>query len=41
METGKNSDGIGLTIGRILGYITIFIGLIMTFLLLEKIILGR
>ncbi len=41
METKEKSDGIGLTIGSVLGYITILIGLAMTFLLLEIIIIGK
>jgi len=41
METGQNLDGIGLTIGSIIGYIAILAGIIMTILLLETIILAK
>jgi len=37
METGQNLNGIGLTIGSILGYIAILAGIIMTILLLETV----
>ena len=38
METGQDINGIGLTIGSILGYIAIFAGIILTILLLETIL---
>jgi hypothetical protein len=38
MEIGQNINEIGLTIGSILGYIAIFAGIILTFLLLEAIL---
>lgn len=41
METGQKLDGIGITIGSIIGYIAILIGIIMTFLILETIFSGE
>jgi hypothetical protein len=41
METGQKLDGIGLTIGSIIGYIAILAGIIMTILLLETILLAK
>ena len=41
METGQNLNGIGLTIGSILGYIAILSGVIMTILLLETLFMGK
>jgi len=41
METGINLNEIGLTIGSILGYIAIFTGIILTFLLLETIFMAK
>jgi len=41
METGQNINGIGLTIGSILGYIAILVGIILTILLLETILMAK
>jgi len=41
METGQDINGIGLTIGSILGYIAIFVGIILTILLLETILFAK
>jgi len=41
METGQNINGIGITIGSILGYIAILTGIIITILLLETIFMGK
>jgi hypothetical protein len=41
MEIGQDINGIGLTIGSILGYIAIFTGIILTFLLLETILFAK
>jgi len=41
METGQNLNGIGLTIGSILGYVAILAGIIMTILLLETVFLAK
>jgi hypothetical protein len=41
METGQKLDGIGITIGSIIGYIAILTGIIMTILILETIFSGE
>ncbi|MCX9081450.1 MAG: hypothetical protein OIN83_04570 [Candidatus Methanoperedens sp.] len=41
MEIGQDINGIGLTIGSILGYIAIFTGIILTILLLETILFAK
>ncbi|MCX9084548.1 MAG: hypothetical protein OIN87_07125 [Candidatus Methanoperedens sp.] len=41
METNQEMNRIGLTIGSILGYITILAGIIMTVFLLETVFLGK
>jgi len=41
METGQKLNGIGLTIGSIIGYIAIFAGIIMTILLIQTIVLAK
>jgi hypothetical protein len=38
METGQDLNGIGVTIGSILGYIAILAGIIMTILLLQTVL---
>jgi len=40
MESNQNLNGIGVSIGSILGYITILAGIIMTLFLLESVFLG-
>jgi len=40
MELVQKLNGIGLTLGSILGYIAIFAGIIMTILLLEAVFQG-
>jgi hypothetical protein len=41
MESVQKLNGIGLTIGSILGYLAILAGIIMTILLLETVLFGR
>lgn len=41
METVQDINGIGLTIGSILGYIAIISGIMMTILILETIIMAK
>ena len=41
METVQDTNGIGLTIGSILGYIAIISGIIMTILILETIFMAK
>jgi len=40
METIQKLNGIGLTLGSVLGYIAILAGIIMTYFLLETIFQG-
>jgi hypothetical protein len=40
MESVQKLNGIGLTLGSILGYIAILSGIIMTVLLLEAVFIG-
>jgi len=40
MESVQELNGIGLTLGSILGYLAILAGIIMTILLLEAVLLG-
>jgi len=41
MESVQQLNGVGLTIGSILGYLAILAGIIMTILLLETVLLGK
>ncbi len=41
METEQKIEGIGVTIGSIIGYVIIIAGIIMTFLLLESLLLSK